>query len=102
MITAANPLQRYHEAQIAHRRAVRELEDAERALRTWIAFQAAHRPRVKGRRAAAVCGTDGGYYRHVRTTRTAPCDACLFAHREAERYRRVAREAKAQNPTVAA
>lgn len=29
---------------------------------------------------AAMCGTDGGYYRHVRTLGEPACVACLAAH----------------------
>lgn len=41
--------------------------------------------RTKGSQVAARCGTDGGYYRHLRGTkavpRSRPCDACREAHR---------------------
>ena len=36
------------------------------------------RPRPKQK--VAACGTDGGYYRHVRTTKTPTCDDCKAAH----------------------
>lgn len=52
-------------------------------------------PRRKTRRQPAPCGTDGGYYRHLRRTKTAPCDDCLYAHRVAERVRRLQRAEKA-------
>lgn len=32
------------------------------------------------RRPVAVCGTDAGYYRHLRITRTPTCAACRAAH----------------------
>lgn len=40
-----------------------------------------HRPPAK-------CGTDGGYYRHKRTTYTDPCEPCKEAHRAYERHRK--------------
>lgn len=33
----------------------------------------------------AKCGTDGGYYRHLRRTKTDPCDDCKHAHAVAGR-----------------
>lgn len=30
--------------------------------------------------APAKCGTDSGYYRHLRTTKTEPCGPCKAAH----------------------
>lgn len=42
------------------------------------------RPR---RRATALCGTDGGYYRHRRTLNEPACDECKLAHRVAEQIR---------------
>jgi len=45
-------------------------------------------PRVKRPKAGqAVCGTDGGYYRHIRTTKTTPCGDCRRAHCEYEKLR---------------
>ena len=42
-------------------------------------------PRDSLRRMRADCGTDAGYYRHLRGTKTVPrsrpCDACREAHR---------------------
>lgn len=42
------------------------------------------------RRTRAVCGSDAGYYRHLRTLKEPACDACKLAHRvyEAERAAR--------------
>ena len=37
-------------------------------------------PRARLRAAVAQCGTDSGYYHHLRQTMTEPCDACRFAH----------------------
>lgn len=34
-------------------------------------------------RPPAECGTDSGYYRHLRTTNTPACDPCLAAHADA-------------------
>lgn len=48
----------------------------------------------KRRRRTAVCGTDGGYARHLRTLREPPCGDCRKAHRDYERDR-VARRASA-------
>lgn len=42
---------------------------------------------VNATRPVATCGTDGGYYRHLRTTKTVPCHDCLSAHRDYERAR---------------
>lgn len=39
----------------------------------------------------AECGTDGGYYRHRRTLKEKPCNACKTAHSQAERDRAVRR-----------
>ena len=39
------------------------------------------------RRPPAKCGTDGGYYRHVRITKTKACDDCRAAHAAAQRGR---------------
>lgn len=33
----------------------------------------------------AKCGTDGGYYRHLRITKTEPCEACRQAHAQRKR-----------------
>lgn len=44
---------------------------------------------------AALCGTDSGYYRHLRGTKTPPCDACKLAHRTAEALRQKARKGAA-------
>ncbi len=49
--------------------------------------------RRRPRRERAKCGTDGGYYRHLRTTHTHPCEDCKAAHRVAERVRRIQRRA---------
>lgn len=38
----------------------------------------------------AQCGTDGGYYRHLRRTKTEPCTPCRKAH--AERKRQLEKE----------
>lgn len=53
------------------------------------------------RMATAICGTDGGYYRHVRgnknTPRTKPCVPCKAAHRVAERERAARRRSSQEN-----
>jgi hypothetical protein len=38
----------------------------------------------KRRQPVALCGTDSGYFRHLRRTKTPPCDACKAAHSEYE------------------
>lgn len=46
------------------------------------------------RPSVAACGTDAGYYRHIRQTRTEPCRPCLEAHAAASaEYREANREA---------
>jgi hypothetical protein len=54
--------------------------------------------RIPARRGTARCGTDGGYYRHIRTTFTPPCADCLAAHAAAEHVRRIQRRAAARIP----
>jgi hypothetical protein len=49
--------------------------------------RAAHRTRP------AVCGTDSGYYRHLRTLLEPACPDCLEAHRTVSRTRARARRA---------
>lgn len=46
------------------------------------------------RRQTALCGTDGGYYRHRRTLKERACEACKLAHRVAERNREEIRAAR--------
>lgn len=41
----------------------------------------------------AACGTESGYYRHVKRLREVPCADCVRAHRDAERVRYAARVA---------
>lgn len=43
--------------------------------------------RTRRKKNAAKCGTDGGYYRHLRTTKTKPCKACKRAHADYEANR---------------
>jgi WhiB family redox-sensing transcriptional regulator len=38
---------------------------------------------------SSMCGTDGGYYRHIRITETTPCQACRDAHARREHIRRI-------------
>jgi WhiB family redox-sensing transcriptional regulator len=47
-----------------------------------------HRGIVRPSRTPARCGTDAGYYRHLRRTMTEPCEACRKAHCEATIIRR--------------
>jgi hypothetical protein len=44
------------------------------------------------RRRVARCGTDSGYYRHLRRTKTKPCAACKSAHSQAVWRRFLARQ----------
>lgn len=46
------------------------------------------------RRPVAACGTDNGYYRHVRVLREPACRACKNAHADAERTRKNKRKQK--------
>jgi WhiB family redox-sensing transcriptional regulator len=46
------------------------------------------RPRPPRRPQVAHCGTDAGYYRHLRQTLTEPCVACRDAHAAAWRHRK--------------
>ena len=39
--------------------------------------------RSRTRAAVAECGTDAGYYRHLRQLMTVPCDLCRRAHADA-------------------
>lgn len=57
------------------------------------------RIRRRPRRQRATCGTDGGYYRHLRTTNTPACEDCKAAHRVAERVRRIQRNAGSEVAT---
>lgn len=43
---------------------------------------------------AALCGTDSGYYKHIRGEKEPACNACKTAHRMAERARKAARDGK--------
>lgn len=38
----------------------------------------------RARRPIALCGTEGGYYRHIRTIGEPACDTCKKAHNAAE------------------
>lgn len=51
-----------------------------------------YRGRRHGVRPPAKCGTEGGYYRHLRITKTPTCEACRLAHNHAENLRRQARK----------
>ena len=42
----------------------------------------------RGRPPAPECGTDSGYYRHKRKLKEAACEACIVAHRVAQRTRK--------------
>lgn len=56
----------------------------------------AQRERLAGldRAGWAVCGTDGGYYRHRRTLEEPACGACKRAHSRAESERNTRRTAR--------
>jgi hypothetical protein len=55
----------------------------------WRGIPATYRttPQVMRLETVAICGTDSGYFRHLRTTKTEPCDACRAAHAEANRVK---------------
>lgn len=79
-------------ARVAKLRNLRTAIDAELGSLGAAAVQLSALERIEAhasarKRAPAPCGTDSGYYRHLRTTKTPPCDECLAAHREYERHR---------------
>lgn len=55
------------------------------------------RARAAHQRKAAIapCGTDSGYYRHLRKAKEPACPACLAAHALVTRKRAAARKASA-------
>lgn len=72
------------EAEVAAEiQAIRRAKEAARATERRIIFR---------RRPEAVCGTNGGYYRHRRKLNEDACEACKLAHRvyESERVSRKA------------
>jgi hypothetical protein len=81
-------------------RILREIAEIEAAMANELA--AVNRARTAAetagvpisRRRDALCGTDGGYYRHRRKHKERACDACKLAHRVAEQVRRERREAE--------
>lgn len=48
---------------------------------------------IRGKRRPALCGTDSGYYHHLRRRKEPACEACKLAHSAAERSRARARKA---------
>lgn len=52
-------------------------------------------PKRHLRSSVALCGTDAGYYRHLRITLTAPCSACRAAHAKYTRERAAAKRSLA-------
>lgn len=50
-----------------------------------------------GTRRPALCGTDAGYHRHIRTLHNEPCGPCTVAHNDAEKARGLRRR---QHATV--
>ncbi len=48
----------------------------------------------RGERRPAKCGTDAGYYRHVRALREEPCAGCRAAHAKAEYDRKMRAKAR--------
>ena len=86
-----HPLARFNAAVIRYKAAEYELLSAEARLKEWRESER----RLSGARKIALCGTEGGYYRHVRTLRQPACDACKLAHREAERERSERRKQRA-------
>ncbi len=59
-------------------------------------------PRPRQRVSVAACGTDAGYYRHLRYTFTPACDACREAHATYQRVNRPSRPARARRKAEAA
>lgn len=55
----------------------------------YTAAQRERMPRGRTYAATAQCGTDAGYYTHLRRTYTPPCDDCRAAHNAAARRRKV-------------
>jgi len=70
-----------------------EIDQIEAEIRAEIAATARAKAAARSagrrvrRRPEALCGTDGGYYRHRRTLGENACDACKLAHRVAEAER---------------
>lgn len=52
------------------------------------AAQRGRMPRARRRRSVALCGTDAGYYRHIRSEGTEPCRECREAHAFAQLTRK--------------
>ena len=85
-----HPVARFNTALVRYKAAEAELLSAEVRLREW--RDQMRRPEG---RPVALCGTEGGYYRHVRTLRQPACTACKLAHSAAERERSERRKQKA-------
>lgn len=49
------------------------------------------RRKRRQRRISAICGTDSGYFRHLRRDKNEPCDACKQAHSAAQKARQWAK-----------
>lgn len=69
-----------------------EIHDIEKAMEA--EMDMVRRAREAHRFKAPDCGTDGGYYRHLRTLKEPACQGCLAAHRQAERKRKAKRDMK--------
>ncbi len=52
-----------------------------------MALQVARRRVRRTRKPVAECGTDPGYFHHLRQTKDKPCGDCKAAHARAERLR---------------
>lgn len=63
----------------------------ERIQREIDAERAAEMERNRKRRRVAICGTDSGYYRHLRKFNEPACVDCLDAHRLARQEREIRR-----------
>lgn len=57
-----------------------EIHDIEAVMANEAAFVARAREASRTKARVASCGTDSGYYRHVRRLRQPACPACLAAH----------------------
>lgn len=81
------PLYREHKQRLEDLYALRRRVNDEIAAEKR-AIAAAFPATVKtSRRPTAKCGTDGGYFHHLRVTRDRPCIPCKRAHATVERER---------------
>jgi hypothetical protein len=70
-----------------------EIHDIEAAMANEVAFVKAARESSNSKARIASCGTDSGYYRHLRRLKQPACPACLAAHAAVTRERAARRTA---------